>query len=107
MIGVLNKWTGAKISAGADKIYGRWTWTSLQGRNRRTVTFISAYRVNPGHQNLGKFSVYKQHFNLMLKHTPTHQDSRLQILVDLEQFIQDRIQKKEDIVLSIDANETL
>ena len=107
MIGVLNKQTGAKISAGADKICGRWIWTSLQGRNRRTVTFISAYIVNPGHQKLGNFSVYKQHYNLMLKHAPSHQDPRSQILIDLEQFIQDRIQKKEEIILSIDANETI
>ena len=25
MIGVLNQWTGAKISSRHDKIYGRWT----------------------------------------------------------------------------------
>ena len=42
----------------------------------------------------------------MLKHSPTHHDPRTQILIDLEQFIQDRIHKKEDIILSIDANET-
>ena len=94
MIGVLNQWTGAKISSGHDKIYGRWTWVSLQSRNKRTVTFISAYRVNPGHKQLGEFSVYKQHYNLMLKNAPVHHDPRSQILLDLEQFIQDRLHKK-------------
>ena len=87
MIGVVNKWTGAKISAGVDNVHGRWTWVSLQGRNRRIISFISVYRVNPGHQNMGEFSVYKQHYNLLLKHATSHQDTRSQVLIDLENFI--------------------
>ena len=107
MVGVLNKWTGAKIKAGTDKIYGRWSWVTLQGKNKRTVTFISAYRVNPGHQQLGEFSVYKQQYNLMLKHESTHQDPRTQTIIDLESFITERIHQGEEIILAIDANETI
>ena len=50
MAGVVDKWTSTKLSAGTDSIYGRWSWISLQGRNRRTITLISAYCINLGHK---------------------------------------------------------
>ena len=67
---------------------------------------ISAYRVNPGHHKVGEFSVYKQLYNLMLKHEKASIDPRQQTIIDLETFIQAKLDNHEEIILSIDANET-
>lgn len=76
-------------------------------KNNRIITLVSTYRVNPGHKNFEKFSVYKQQLNLMLQQEQETQDPRTQTIIDLENFIQARIANKEEIILSIEANETI
>ena len=105
--GIMNNWAGAKLSVGKDPIYGRWSWITLQGKNNRTIILVRAYRVNPGHQNFGEFSVYKQQYNLMLQQEHESQDPRTQTIIDLENFIQAQIENQEEIILSIDANKTI
>ena len=48
---------------------------------------MNAYRVNPGHKNFVKFSVYKQQYNLMLQQEQETQDPRTQTIIDLENFM--------------------
>lgn len=74
--GVLNQWTVPKITAGADKIYWRWSWITLQGGNNQIIILINKYRVNLGSNTLGEYSVYKQLCYLMLKHGVESQDQR-------------------------------
>ena len=105
MIGVMDRWTGSKITAGTDPVYGRWSWVSLQGQQGRIITMVSVYRVNPGNNSSGEFSAYKQQYNLILKHEDSFQDPRKKTIEDLQMFLTQRINQKEEIVLSIDANE--
>lgn len=43
----------------------------------------------------------------MFKHENSHYDPRKQVILDLEDFIKESILRKEDIIVSIDANVTI
>ena len=105
MSALLHRWTGAKMASGIDYPLGRWSWISLQGRQDKIITLISAYRVNPGRSSMGSLSTYKQQYHILLQEDVESPDPRTQTIQDLQAFILQRLDQKEEIILSIDANE--
>ena len=103
---VLGRWTGAKITSGHDHPLGRWSWISLKGKGNKTITLINIYRVNPGHNNLGEYTNYKQQVFIKLKEGIDRYNPRTQTICDLQEFIQNKRNLNEDIIICIDANET-
>ena len=71
------------------------------------ITLISAYRVNPRTTSLGEYSSYKQQYHLLLQQGQETPEPRQQSITDLEQFIHTRQNNHEEIILCIDANETI
>ena len=49
---IMGTTSGRMREQGQDK-YGRWAWTKLQGKNKKTLTVYTAYRVCAGqtHKN--------------------------------------------------------
>ena len=107
MSALLHTWTGAKISSGRDYPLGRWSWITMQGSQDRIITLVSAYRVNPGRASMGACSTFKQQYHLMLQQNIDTPDPRRQTILDLQEFLQTKIDQREEIILSIDANETM
>ena len=107
MAGLLHKWTGAKISSGTDRPLGRWSWITIQGCQNKVITLVSAYRVNPGRQSMGSYSTFKQQYHIMLQQNIDHPDPRQQALLDFQAFLKEKIDQKEEIIVSIGANETM
>ena len=91
------------IATGSDDILGRWSWTTIRGGNDIHTTIITAYR--PCLRG-GEKTTYTQHirtFNLQQrKGCPRHLWK-----VDLQQFIQQRMDKGEQIILAADMNENI
>ena len=83
MAALLHRWTGAKMASGTDYPLGRWSWISIQGRQDKVVTLISAYRVNPGRSSMGSLSTYKQQYHILLQREIESPDPRTQTIVDL------------------------
>ena len=63
--------------------------------------------MNPGSPSLGAYSVYKQQYHILLQQDQLNPEPRSQCIIDLEKFIKERQENQEEIILSIDANETL
>ena len=103
---VLGRWTGAKIASGNIYLLGRWSWISFKGKGNKIITLVNVYRVNPGHNNLGEYTNYKQQVFIKLNEGIDRYNPRTQTIIDLKEFIQNKRNLNEDIIICIDANET-
>merc|ERR1712115_562629 len=106
-ITTLGSWTGARLSSGRDYPLGRWSWTTLQGKQDKKITIISAYRVHSGNPSDSPFKIYNQQYALLLQQGHTNPDPRTQTITDLENFIHTIQDTSHSIILCIDGNETL
>ena len=93
--------------SGTDKTgMGRYSWVTLQGKEKRKITLISAYRVCHT-SNSGPFTTHSQQCHILALRGQTNPDPRKELIQDLTKFIKNLIKKGNQIILSIDANEDI
>ena len=87
---------------------GRWSFSTLKGRNSMEIVFIIAYRVSevsmPQHGN--GITYHQEHMMLSKKDHPSP-NPRAQFIADMIQFIQSHQSKGWEILLMINANEAV
>ena len=84
------KWVGSVVNSGEDDTkQGRWSFLTLEGKNGRKFTIITAYRVCKGNHK-GTKTAYQQQWVLQREVGIENPDPREEILHDLKKFIQHR-----------------
>ena len=85
---VLGEQSSRVIQSGTDNTgMGRYSWVTLQGKENRTITMISAYRVCST-KTPGPFTAYSQQAHIMSIQGNTNPDPRQETIQDLTDFIQ-------------------
>ena len=105
---------GRLHSTGTNKM-GRYSWSTLQGSNEKLLCVITAYRVcqkrgtrvNTNPKRIETRTAYMQQIQYMLEHKVHNPDPRSQILEDLTEFILKKREAGCEIVLMMDANESM
>jgi len=109
---VVGNWTSRIIERGVDPYnLGRWTYFTLRGRNNIKILLATAYRVctqtvssaGPNTSTAQQFRSLSQQFrqaNLTYDPKPRHQ-----FIVDLQAWLESKINNGYSIILGIDANE--
>ena len=98
---------GAKIISGNDYPLECWGWISLKGEGYNIITLINASCVNPGHSNIVKCTNKKQQVFIKLKEVDDTYNNKNQIIIYLKEFIQNRLDQEEYMIICIDANKTM
>ena len=92
---------------GSDK-GGRWSWITINGKNRRQLCIISAYRVNDfTTNNAGDNTAWRSQERFLIQQGHVQPNPREQMLKDLKSFINTQQQSLTDIVLLMDANQSI
>ncbi len=99
--------TGRITATGADE-WGRWSYHTFQGQNRRSVTIISVYQVvEKFTQDKGTFTTAAQQRSLLLRQQDSLQDPRLAFQRDLRNFLHQHKDQHNEILIIGDFNERL
>ena len=86
---------------------GRWTGFTLRGRHQTLITILSAYRVSQSSPSrLGHDTAFHQQWR-HLRQTQESPNPRQQFLQDIKTHILQLRQQNHEIILMIDANETI
>jgi hypothetical protein len=106
---LFGKWTGRLASHGSDKSgLGRWSYFTLHGRQGRKITIVSAYR--PCQESMsqsGINSAYAQQHRLLNLQGERNPKPRQKFLSDLQVQVKEWIALKQEVIISMDANEDL
>ena len=104
-----NAWYG-RSKVGCDpSSMGRWTSCTISGKQARQVTIITAYNVcNASITTCGPMTAYSQQYHILKRTFPGRDpDPRAAFWRDLSSFITTLRTTGHEIVLMIDANDTL
>ena len=109
---VTNNWTSRIIERGSDPYgLGRWTYITLRGKNGLKILLVTAYRVcTQALSSIGPHTSTAQQHHLLAKSYREANEidnpiPRLQFIVDLQAWLEHKVQNNYSIILSIDANE--
>lgn len=88
---------------------GRWSGFVLQRRHHKKLLIMTAYRVpNQTINNVGPLTAYYQQYTILNnKHSHTIIDPRKKFITDLTKLLSSYITTNTDIILMIDANESM
>ena len=101
------KMTGRFTNKSSDQTgLGRWTTTSITGRNQRMIIIICLYRVSQEYSR-GDGTSYMQQIRLLKQQGITNPNPRQQVLDDLDTLLSQWSDDKHDIILMMDANSNL
>ena len=99
------RWVTRKTKSGADS-KGRWSYTTLKGKNNRKVTFITAYRVCQ-QKSIGTCTISEQQQNDFISEGEFGVNVRKRMILDLKNFILQLHQQEHIVILNGDMNEDL
>ena len=102
----LGRWCGRKMDAGSDDA-GAFSWIRLRGRRGRRISFVTCYRVSQASAaGLEDNTAYVQQ-QTKLRLLGRRPDPREHALPALTEFIISRTAAGEEVVVAMDANESL
>jgi hypothetical protein len=111
---VINDWTSRIQEKGIDPFgLGRWSYQVHRGKGGIKIMIISAYRVSQEYlSSVGpKTSVMQQFRSLSMQYRTANIKSepnpRFQFLIDLHAWVEELIQQSYEIILCMDANESI
>jgi hypothetical protein len=107
---ITEKWTGRAVKSFADtRGLGRWSGYTLQRSNNTYLHIVSAYRLvsvsGPNHDNTHTFS--QQNWNLLRDEGIPVPDPVKQFYLDITSVIIQAHANGDEVILMMDANETL
>jgi len=103
----LNQWTSRVISQGSDLLLGRWAYQEFLGRNNQCVIVISGYRMCNQKFDAASTTVSAQQIRLMQAQGIPNPKPRKLFLKDLITQLKQWRQQNKEIILCIDANESI
>lgn len=102
-----NKIVGRVASRSSDpKGLGRWTTTSITGRNHKMLHIICLYRVSQ-EQSKGDNTSFMQQIRLLKQQNIRNPNPRQQVLDDLDTLLKQVNKEKDDVIIMMDANSDL
>jgi hypothetical protein len=111
---ITNNWTSRIIERGVDPFgLGRWSYITLIGKGNIKVMIITAYRVSQEYlSSIGHKTSAMQQFCTLSQHIraaelTSNPRPRYQFIIDLQARLQELINKSYEIILCIDANESI
>jgi hypothetical protein len=105
---LLNKWTGRNIERITDTSgLGRWAGYKMRGKNNKEIVVLSAYRPTRS-SDPGDSTCYSQQWNTLriTKGTPSP-EPRKEFITDLTNEIKEWEKQKCEIIIGLDANESM
>lgn len=101
---VTSPWASrAKIGSDESGL-GRWSTTTLHGRDQRHVTIITAYRVEGTIQSKGPYTAFQQQRYILESKKAACTDPKEAFLIDLGELVDRLIAQKHEIIIMMDAN---
>jgi hypothetical protein len=102
-------WTSRATMSKDNSGLGRWTQVTLKGKNNNTVSVITVYGVGKNNiSTCGPHTCYFQQWNLLNKGNEDDQiDPRKRLFEDLQTKIEELKGEGEEIIVLMDANDTL
>ena len=99
--------SGKIVERGEDATnMGRWNYVTIQGKNDRRVNIITGYRCGPHRiKNMGSTTAFFQQYTIMRENGDYNPSPAKQFLDDLSILVSTKIEKDEEIILCMDANE--
>lgn len=102
----------SRSKARADESLGRWTETTINGKGNRKVTIITAYNVCPQSESEvseKKYTAWTQQWHILKRKHPGRPDlnPRKQMLQDLSERIKTIKNSGHEVIILIDANDSL
>ena len=85
---------------------GRWSGLCFLGKRNKRLAVITAYR-SPRQSPKGGFGFYEQQYSIMLATGIAKPNVRKQFITDISTFINDLQTNGFEVILSLDANETM
>jgi hypothetical protein len=111
---IANNWTSRIIERGVDPFgLGRWSYFTLIGKGNIKVMIITAYRVSQEYlSSIGHKTSAMQQFRTLSQHMravelTSNPRPRYQFIIDLQAWLQELINKSYEVILCIDANESI
>ena len=105
-LAVWGRWTGRCERNEQDPTgMGRWTQTTIRGKEGTAITFFAAYRVNDGKASAGIHTAWSQQELLMREAGQVKANPRQAILQDMGKLVNEEIEKGRGVVVMMDANE--
>lgn len=101
-----SQWASSTLVTSDESGLGRWTVAEINGENNRTVTLITVYAV--GKSKLGTQTTCFQQF-VMLNAIDRDQiiDPRDNLFKDLKLLVEEKRKEGKEVIIMIDANDTL
>ena len=94
------------INTGEDEEgLGRWSYVTYEGKNKKRVTIISAYRTYITNDNQGISTAHSQQLDILEERQQEHDNIREKRIRDLIAFINSLSACSHDITIWIDTNE--
>jgi hypothetical protein len=98
-------WTG-RATTESDTELGRWSEIKIIGKERKAVRIFTAYGVIDN-STAGEKTAYRQQSNILKKQGRDETDPRGTMFRDLGKRIQEVVRQGEEVILMIDANDSL
>jgi hypothetical protein len=111
---VTNDWNSRIIERGTDPFgLGRWTYFSLRGKGKIKVMIVTAYRVSQEYlSSVGQKTAAMQQFRHLSQQNReagmiSDPKPKYQFIIDLQAWLQEMMSKEYEIILCLDANESI
>ena len=87
---------------------GRFSWATIRGRQNRKITIITLYKVcNQPIEIVGPLTAISQQWQIAQSENRDNENMVDNTIIDLQVFINSQRNKGMEIILSMDANETM
>ena len=86
---------------------GRWVYTIINGKNNKKLVIVTAYRVCKDSMLKGHSTVYAQQYRILRRQNVTNPHPKQQFDKDLISLLQQWRKQQFEIILMIDANDTI
>lgn len=105
---VTGKWVNKCQMSKDNSGQGRWTETKIFGKQSKSVTIITGYRTcKDSITTAGEFSTYYQQWQVMRRQKIDNPNSTNAFLTDLTKRIEEIKNEKGEVIIMLDANESL
>lgn len=104
-----NDWANCSVSKNDPSDLGRWTESTITGKQNTKVTIITAYTVCKNSiSNCGPSTVFAQQWHILRRSSPDETiDPRKTMMLDLGNRIKELKGEGSEVILLIDANDSL
>jgi len=106
---ICDNWTSRVIDRGEDPLgLGRWTFVTLRGKGSKKLTVVTAYNSTSSTGDKTYFQQQNRVLSQIIRNQAHHilSQPRRQFILDLQGWLQTKIDDGHELIVSMDANDT-